>query len=143
RIDFDLLDYIFEMGGGYVLDFSNQTYSEFFHDELGIDIDDEKYCDIGTSKGKRLRSYLKKSKTDDVLRVLTSLWDYRETKRNRAGEEEEKPELIPEFFDLLVRLGGRPPTKGSAGFVPHDETFDENAAKDLLKSLMELSAMEP
>ena len=27
------------MGGGYVLDFSNQTFAEFFADELGVDID--------------------------------------------------------------------------------------------------------
>src|SRR6056297_2093816 len=106
RLDFDLLDYIFEMGGGYVLDFSNQTYSEFFNDELQINIDDDRYCDIGTSKGKRLRSFLKQSGSIDVLRVLNSLWEYRETKRKRAGKEEEKPELVSDFSDLLVRLGG-------------------------------------
>jgi len=61
RLDFDLLDYVFEMGDGYVLDFSNMTYSEYFHDDLDINIDDERYCDVGTSKAKRLRSYLKQS----------------------------------------------------------------------------------
>lgn len=144
RLDFDLLDYTFEMGGGYVLDFSNQTYSEFFNDELGINIDDDKFCDIGPSKGKRLRSYLKQSETEDVLRVLTSLWEYRETKRKRASVDEEKPDLVSEFNDLLVRLGGKAPANDSkSSFVPHDETIDESAAKELLDSLMELAAKDP
>lgn len=144
RLDFDLLDYILEMGGGYVLDFSNQTYSKFFNDELGINIDSDRYCDIGTSKGKRLRSYLKQSKTEDVLRVLTSLWDYRETKCKRAGKEEERSELVAEFHELLIRLGGKPPaTSKGASYAQHDEGFDENAAKELLDSLMKLAVMEP
>ncbi|WP_133010289.1 restriction endonuclease [Marinomonas flavescens] len=144
RLDFDLLDYIFEMRGGYVLDFSNQTYSEFFNDELGINIDDDRFCDIGTSKGKRLRSYLKKSKAEDVLRVLTSLWEYRETKRKRASIDEGKPELVSEFSDLLVRLGGKVPANNSkSSFVPHDEKMNESTAKELLDSLMELAAKDP
>ena len=144
RLDFDLLDYIFQMKGGYVLDFSNQTYSEFFNDELGINIDDDKFCDIGTSKGKRLRSYLKKSKTEDILRVLTSLWEYRETKRKRAGIDEEKPALVLEFSHLLVCLGGKALANNSkSSFVSHDETIDESTAKELLDSLLELAAKNP
>ena len=144
RLDFDLLDYIFEMGGGYVLDFSNQTYSEFFNDELGINIDDNRFCDIGTSKGKRLRSYLKQSKTEEVLRVLASLWQYRETKRKRASIDEEKPELVSEFNELLVRLGGKAPVnKSKSSFVPHDEAINESTAKELLEALMQLAAMDP
>lgn len=144
NLDFDLLDYIFEMGGGYVLDFSNQTYSEFFKDELQININDDRYCDIGTSKGKRLRSFLKQSGPSDVLRVLNSLWEYRETKRKRAGKEEEKPELVSDFSDLLVRLGGKPLSFKSKTPQPqHDESVDEKVAKELLNTLMELAAMEP
>ena len=37
------IDKIFKMEEGYVLNFSNRTMYEFFDDELGIDIDDEKY----------------------------------------------------------------------------------------------------
>jgi Restriction endonuclease./Protein of unknown function (DUF3644). len=144
KIDFDLLDYIFEMGGGYVLDFSNQTYSEFFKDELQINIDDDRYCDIGTSKGKRLRSFLKQSGPSDVLRVLNSLWEYRETKRKRAGKEEEMPDLVSDFSDLLVRLGGKPLSFKSKTPQPqHDESVGEKVAKELLNTLMELAAMEP
>src|SRR5690349_8739927 len=42
-IDLRLIDDLFEMGGGYVLDFSNRTFAEFFADELGVDIDSPQY----------------------------------------------------------------------------------------------------
>ena len=35
-IDMRLIDELFEMGGGYVLDFSNRTFAEFFADELVV-----------------------------------------------------------------------------------------------------------
>lgn len=144
KLDFDLLNYIFEMNGGYVLDFSNVTYSEFFIDELKINIDDERYCDIGTSKAKKLRSYLRQSKADDILKVLNSLWSYREIKRRRAGIKEEKPELVSEFFDLLTRLGGAAPKSESrASNIKTEEFIDDGVAKELLGSLMTLSSMQP
>lgn len=37
-IDMMFLDDLFEMGGGYVLNFSNSTFSRFFADELNVDI---------------------------------------------------------------------------------------------------------
>lgn len=33
-----LLDSLFAMHGGYVLGFSNRSFTEFFLDELGVDI---------------------------------------------------------------------------------------------------------
>jgi hypothetical protein len=37
------LEKLFDMKGGYVLDFSNRTFGNFFHDEVDIDIHSEKY----------------------------------------------------------------------------------------------------
>src|SRR6185503_7926463 len=53
-IDMRLLDDVFEMGAGHVLDFSDRTFREFFADELDVDIDDLAYSKEGTSKAKRL-----------------------------------------------------------------------------------------
>ena len=39
-LDMKLIDDLFEMGGGYVLDFNDRTFSAFFKNELRIDIDD-------------------------------------------------------------------------------------------------------
>jgi hypothetical protein len=56
-IDMRLIDDLFDMGGGYVLDFSDRTFGEFFNDELNIDIDESRYSTEGTSKAKRLRYF--------------------------------------------------------------------------------------
>ncbi len=45
------------MGGGYVLNFSDRTFGEFFEEHTRIDIDAKSYRDRGTSKANRLRSF--------------------------------------------------------------------------------------
>lgn len=144
RLDYDLLDYVFDMGGGYVLDFSNRTFSEFFIDELNIDIDNARYCDIGNSKAKRLRSYLRQASKEEALRVLNSLWEYREVKRKRAGTEEDNPQYISEFWQLIGRLGGEPSRKQTEDSQSaKNEKMDNGLANELLGKLMEVSNLAP
>ena len=52
----NLIDEITGMSSGYVLDFSNVTFDEFFRTEVGMDIYDDAYAVNGNSKGKRLRA---------------------------------------------------------------------------------------
>ena len=68
------IEQYFDMGTGYVLHYVNRTFAEFF-DQFDIDIYDDKYCDIGDSKAKRLRSFF--NQHDDALigKVLVeNLW---------------------------------------------------------------------
>lgn len=44
------------MASGYVLDFSNSTFSRFFQ-EFNIDIDDEIYCKYATAKTNKIRAF--------------------------------------------------------------------------------------
>lgn len=67
---------VFAMGGGYVLDFTNRTFSEFF-DDLRIEIGQEA---AEVSKAKRLRAFLKSSDAASVARVLEALLDRRGTR---------------------------------------------------------------
>ena len=46
------------MQGGYPLDFSNKTLTEFFEDEIGENIYDDKFSFKGTSKANRIRAFL-------------------------------------------------------------------------------------
>lgn len=46
---------VFDMGGGYVFNFSDHTFARFFAEQLNIDIDDPLYARNGHSKGKRSR----------------------------------------------------------------------------------------
>jgi hypothetical protein len=53
RSDMRIFDDAFNMHGGYVLDFSDRTFAEFFEDEFGIEIYQDKYRFNGSSKAKR------------------------------------------------------------------------------------------
>jgi hypothetical protein len=90
-IDMRLIDDLFGMGGGYVLDFSDRTFGAFFREEIGVNIDDAKYAAEGTSKAKRLRFFLKVSDPKTTIKVLEALWEYRETNRRRQRAEESYP----------------------------------------------------
>ncbi len=143
-IDMKLLDELFEMGSGYVLDFSNQTFSEFFGDELGINIYDPKYELNGTSKAKRLRYYLRQAKLDGVIKTLLALWEYRETIRKRSNAEEPLPAYKLEFFQLIQRLGGKPPEEiKQRDENPNDSKLSDDTAKELLDKLLKVSLLDP
>jgi hypothetical protein len=49
----DLVDFV--RGPGFVLEFSDTSFGNFFASELKVNIDDPKYAVNGGSKGKRLR----------------------------------------------------------------------------------------
>ena len=58
-MDMPVLDKVFGMDGGYVLDFTDRTFAEFFRDELRMDIDDPRWALQGGSKAKRLYYFLR------------------------------------------------------------------------------------
>lgn len=143
-IDIRLIDDLFEMGGGYVLDFSNRTFSEFFYEELGVNIDDPRFEIDGTSKAKRLRCYLRQTRNDEVVKTLLALWDYRETIRRRSGAKEKYPELKIEFFHLIERLGGKAPEEiktqpNQTGQIK----LSDDIARNLSDKLIKLSVLDP
>lgn len=139
-----LIDDLFEMGGGYVLDFSNRTFSEFFDDELNINIDDPQYDAEGTSKAKRLRYFLKSSQNNDRVRVLLALWEYRETNLRRAGLEDSLPHHREDFAALIKSWGGVPPDiSTNRTSTSEAASFDESRAEELHRQLIELSALDP
>jgi hypothetical protein len=57
-VEMRLVNDLFGMSSGWVLDFSNKTFEEFFRQEVGIEIYDDAYGFIGTSKGKHLSAFL-------------------------------------------------------------------------------------
>ncbi len=61
--------------GGYVLNFSDKTFSEFFR-EHGIDINNQKYQFNGPSKMKRLRAFWEIESDATVAKVLSALLEY-------------------------------------------------------------------
>jgi len=72
------LEKLLQMGGGYVLDFSNRTFNEFILDSTGLDIDRE---DVGGpgSKANRLRYFWNNQPDHVVGKLLNDLVEYVET----------------------------------------------------------------
>jgi Restriction endonuclease len=103
-IDMLLIEDLFEMGSGYVLDFSDRTFAIFFAEELNIDIDDPAYAVDGRSKAKRLRCFLRSVEMPLVIRTLQALWEYREAARQRRGKSETVPNAEGRFLGLIDKL---------------------------------------
>ena len=143
-IDMRLIDDLFEMGDGYVLNFSNKTFAEFFAEELGINIDDSRYDVEGTSKAKRLRFFLKSCDPQVRVQTLLALWEYREVDRRRNRTEETIQDAEEEFCSLIERLGGKRPTERKRASASQVTTeIDPSLSSELKSKLMEVSQLEP
>lgn len=98
------LEKLLDMGGGYVLNFSDRTYAEFFADELNVDIDDPVYFANGGSKGKRMRTFIKISDGETVIRALRALWAYRNAMYEHFGKQEDIPNALGRFEQVLAEI---------------------------------------
>ncbi len=78
-IEKGILEKLLQMGGGYVLDFSDRTMGEFFRDDLGIDIYDMKYAYGSGSKANRMRGFWLVSDNMTVARSIAKLTEYIES----------------------------------------------------------------
>jgi hypothetical protein len=134
---------LFEMGGGYVLDFTDRTFSEFFAEELGARIDDARYRVEGTSKAKRLRFFLKTCDSGLLLRALLALWEYRAASRRRRGVTEDFPNAEDEFFALVERLGGSRPAPRVPATASTTTAIDPSLLRELQNELVALSSLAP
>ncbi len=131
----------YPQGVGYVLDFSNSTISEFFEDEFGINFDDPKYLDRGTSKRNRLIALILNEGAYIVANVLRSLWDRREGLVRRRGDVTDNPaedEAKRKFLELIANVDGALefPRADALDRYERDRTLDELIA-DIERDLRE------
>jgi Restriction endonuclease len=96
----------FVRGAGYVLDFSDPTFSEFFAAELNIDIDDPRYAEHGGSKGKRLRCLLQVVDDATAVKVLRALWEHRTAFLARTGNIDPVHNAEGQLLTLIQKLQG-------------------------------------
>ena len=74
RLKFEKL---FDMGGGYVLWFSNRTFRDFFISTVDIDIYDGSIADNSLSKANLLRAFWEKADDKQITvvnRELLKIW---------------------------------------------------------------------
>lgn len=75
-IERECLEELFGMSSGYVLDFSNRTFAEFFRETAGVDIYASKYAVNGDSKARRLRAFIELEPDPLVGTTLSELLEY-------------------------------------------------------------------
>jgi hypothetical protein len=139
QFDFKLLDSIFEMEGGYVLDFSNATFQQFVFEEVQLDIYSERFSKFGNSKGKRLKALLQNSSNDVVVKLLLALWSYQERTNMLSSGKVVEEKLATEFFSLIERLGGVPPKK--AGKSAEAPKISKESSTQLFNELIKISSL--
>lgn len=108
--DLRIVEQVLDMGSGYVLDFSNRTFAEFFAD-LDVEIEPE---EAGLSKAKRLRALLRSASTAECARVLHALLEYR-------GEQDgdDQRASIDKYRGIVSRLEGVAVPLSTAAVTPN------------------------
>lgn len=142
-MDMPVLDKVFEMEDGHVLNFTIKTLADFFWEELRVDIDDPRWAVEGGSKAKRLRYYLRCASPEAALHTLSALWEYREA----SGVTHEYSELADTvqtaFFRIVERLGGTPPVREVPLVSTAGLRVDAATATSLASRLLEVSNLDP
>ena len=105
------------MGSGYVLNFSNKTFADFFYEGLGIDIYEEKYDYASGSKANRMRAFWERESNYLVGKALGLLFE--EWSEYKGYDS---PEIPPEeCLRIVRRLQESAPVPEIGAIVPNVE----------------------
>ena len=138
-----LLDDVFRMGGGYVLNFSDKTFGAFFREEVGIDIDLPRYSVEGGSKAKRFRYFVQNESQPAVVKAIKALWDYRQALMERDGEKETLANIDARMEALVSSIGGQWDRRATAAPPSGAVVLGSTKIADFTKRLLDLSLLAP
>lgn len=119
------LEQLFGMSSGYVLEFSDRTFGEFFGDIAGIDIHSQKYQSHGSSKAKKLRAFWQIEPDPLVGGVLQAL-----IQRVAETADSEKGELVRQCRSIANKL-----LAGGVNLCPLKEIAEHFDAKHLAQQV--------
>ena len=125
------------MGGGFVLNFTNQTFAQFFRDVVGVNIYDDQYNLASGSKANRLRAFWENSSDSQIISLISGLidgWNF--------YSEENLPSSTRKIFQNIVsRLSG----KSDSNKQKSDKGFIINATNYglLTQRLIDLTNLKP
>lgn len=81
------LEKLFNMEGGYVLDFSNRTFNDFIYETLKIDAHSDNYAEFGASKANRLRAIWIKENNHRIGKLTSEMLTYWKDKKVISDNE--------------------------------------------------------
>lgn len=118
------------MQGGYVLDYSDAKFGEFFNRHL-VDIHSQKYQTYGTSKAKKMRAFWEQEPDFLVGKVLGEMLDTYEADCSLNNRDAEAS-ILEKSRGIVARLSGVPapskPTQTVDDFL-HSEFSIPNIQK--------------
>lgn len=122
-----ILEKIFEMQGGYVLEFSNTKFQQFIFNNFKIDIYTTKYSIYGESKANRLRAFWNLENNLTVGKLITELVAFWQTDKILKGKtvSENDNILQEEAKKIANRLLGK-----TTEYKESEETIDNFLNKD-------------
>ena len=97
---------MFEMEGGYVLDFTDITFLEFILENTNIHISDGKYGYAIGSKANRLRAFWAKEANYIVGKIISAFLEYWKTKKliNHIEISQAEQALFDDCYTIAERL---------------------------------------
>jgi len=103
-----LLEKVLEMNGGYVLDFSNNSFKQFIWNVCKIDIYTARYAVFGESKAKRLKTFWQIESDQIVGLVINELLAYLKARRRVSGTVLSKEDalIFNDCLKVAFRLRG-------------------------------------
>ena len=142
RHEREALEQALGMESGYVLDFSDRTFNDFFYETISIAPEDQSqlFSGRGTSKAKRLRSFIERAHPALVAKMLRELWEYRDAMMC-APTARNEDKLKESYFSTVARIEGRADAIDTSGI----ETFEPNETlEELVASIRrDLDANKP
>lgn len=127
----EILEELFQMRGGYVLNFSDRTFGEFFQNDMALNIFDPKYNYASGSKANRLRGFWQVADDSLVSLSINHLLTYIDTQVaiGRLQSEKFSDALIQRTRSIAARLSGVSPGKtADSAHKSHHSRLDRSAA---------------
>jgi hypothetical protein len=129
---------LLNMQSGYVSDYSDPTYGEFFN-RHGIDIHGLKYQTYGTSKAKKVRAFWEREPDALVGTVLSEMLDSYEADCELNNRNVESA-ILEKTRSIVTRLTGKPATAKQTQSVD-DFLHNEFTIPNIQKLPIEVQAM--
>ena len=106
EVDKRYLEKILGMEGGYVLDYNDMTFGQFFNRHR-VNIHGTKYQTYGTSKAKKMRAFWQSEPDPLVGKVLSEMLDVYEA-NCKLNNKEIDTAVLQESRKIAARLLGKP-----------------------------------
>lgn len=99
------LEKLLGMQSGYVLDYTDATYAEFFN-RHEVDIHSHKYQTYGTSKAKKMRAFWEQEADTVVAPILSEMLDSYEADCDLNSRQVDSS-ILQKCRDIVARLAGK------------------------------------